>query len=237
MKRFLLQSLCYFCKFNYQNLKFMKRFLPSVLLLAATLLTTAVFSQSTTGKIEYHKGEKVSATVEYPYSAEVVQGGIREFLSKKSTKSERSKGFDIYRYVKLNEHDAELHDVHVKVQSKGRKDNGSVVHLLLGRPGENVGLRAADDHHKHEEAKTLLNELAPSIEAFKLETDIKEQETTVSKQEKKLTTLIEDQKDMEKKIKSLQDKLEQNKLEQKKQADEAARQHTLLENLRGKRKA
>jgi hypothetical protein len=216
----------------------MKRFLPYVLLLAATLFTFTAFSQSTTGKIEYQKGDKISATLELPYSSDIVQGGIREYLSKKSTKSDRSKGFDIYRYVKLNADDAELSDVHVKVVSKGsRKDPQSVVYLLLGRPGENVGLRTPDDNLKNDEAKTLLNDLVPAIEAYKLETDIKEQEDMVSKQEKKLGTLVEDQKDMEKKVKTLQDKIEQNKADQKKQSDEAARQHTLLENLRGKRKS
>lgn len=213
---------------------------PSIfftLLFSALLLTGVAFSQSNSGKIEYHKGQKVSATLELPYSSEVVQGGIRDYLSKKSTKTDKTKGFDVFRYVKLNHEDAELHDVHVKVVSKGRKDGGSVVHLLIGRPGENVGIRTPEDHHKHEEAKILLNELIPSIEAYKLEADIKEQETFVDKEEKKLATLVEDQKDMEKKIKALQDKLEQNKLDQKKAADEAARKHTLLENLKGKRKS
>jgi hypothetical protein len=214
----------------------MKPSLPLQPLLLLLLFGLPSFSQSKTGKVDYFKGDKMAATIDLPINAEVVHEAIKDILSKKCTKSDRSKGFDIYRFTKLHENDPELHDVHCKVESKGKKDNESVVYLLIGRPGENIGVRTPDDHYQHEEAKKLLNQMLPDIEAFKLESEIKNQEEQVRKEEKKLSGLVDDQKDLEKRIRNLQDKLEENKIDQKKQSDEAARQRSMLDNLRTRRK-
>jgi hypothetical protein len=215
----------------------MKPSLPlQPLLLALLLFALPSFSQSKTGKVDYQKGDKMAATVDLPYNADVVQEAIKDILSKKCTKSDRSKGFDVYRQTKLHDNDPELHDVHCRVESKGKKDNESVVYILIGRPGENMSVRTSDDHYKHDEAKKLLNQILPGIEAWKLESEIRDQEDLVKKEEKKLSTLVDDQKDLEKRIKSLQDKLEENKLDQKKLADEANRQRTALDNLKTRRK-
>lgn len=98
-----------------------------------------------------------------------------------------------------------------------------------------MSVRTSDDHYKHEEAKKLLDQMLPSIESYKLELEIRGQEETVKREEKKLTGLVNDQKDLEKRIKALQDKLEENKLDQKKQADEAARQRSMLDNMKNRR--
>ena len=137
---FFLQCLYFYCKFKYLNLVTMKPFLPLQPLLLALLFAIPALSQSTTGKVEYQKGQKMSASVELPYSPEVVQEAIKDFLSKRSTKNDRSKGFDIYRYTKLHDGDPELHDVHCRVIGKGKKDAESIVHILIGRPGENIGV-------------------------------------------------------------------------------------------------
>jgi hypothetical protein len=205
-------------------------------LLLALLFAIPSFSQSTTGKVDYQKGDKMAATIDLPYNAQVVHEAIKEFLSRKCTKSDRSKGFDIFRYTKLHDNDPELHDVHCRVESKGKKDNESVVYILIGRPGENMSVRTSDDHYKHEEAKKLLNQMLPSIESFKLESEISGQEESVKREEKKLSGLADEQKDLEKRIKALQDKLEENKLDQKKQADETARQRSMLDNMKNRRK-
>lgn len=103
-------------------------------LLLALLFAIPSFSQSKSGKVDYHKGDKMAATIDLPYNAQVIQEAIREFLSKKSTRNDRAKGFDIFRYTKLHNNDPELHDVHCRVASKGKKDNESVVYILIGRP-------------------------------------------------------------------------------------------------------
>lgn len=214
----------------------MKPFLPMQPLLLLLLFVSPALAQSKTGKVEYAKGVKMAATIELPYKAEVVQEAIKEFMSRRCSKSDRSKGFDIFRLTKLHENDPEMSDVHCKVEPKRKEKGEAVVYLLIGRPGENITVRTSDDQYKLDEAKRLLNQMIPSIEAYKLEVEIKEQEDLVKKEEKKLQNLEQDQCDLEKKIQALQDKLEQNKLDQKKQADEAARARSVLEQLRGRRK-
>ena len=71
----------------------------------------------------------------------------------------------------------DLHDLHFKIESKSRKEsNISLVYLLVGRPGENVGARTSDDRHKIAEAKDFLNEMLPTVDAYDLEVKIKDQE-------------------------------------------------------------
>jgi hypothetical protein len=214
----------------------MKPLLALQPLLLALLLSSPSFSQSKTGTVDYAKGDKMAATIDLPYNAGVVQEAIKEYLSKKCTKTDRSKGFDIYRFTKLHENDPELADVHCKVEAKGKKDNEAVVYVLIGRPGENISVRTSDDNYKVEEAKKLLNQMIPSIEAYKLEAEIRDQEELCKKEEKKLNGLIQDQKDLEKRIKNLQEKLEENKQQQKQQADEAERQRSMLASLKQRRK-
>jgi hypothetical protein len=184
--------------------------LQPLLLLLLCLIASASWSQSKSGKVDYYKGDKVAAVAELPYEPSVVQDAIKNFLSQKSTKTDRSKGFDIFRFTKLVENDPELFDVHCKVEAKGKKDNESVVYILIGRPGENMSVRTSDDHYKHEEAKRLLNQMLPTIEAYRLEAEIRSQEEMVKREERKLSGLEEDQKDIEKRIKTLQDKLQES---------------------------
>ena len=211
------------------------------LLLAAivSFFSIAAFAQinAMEGKIEYQKGDKAVAIIELPYHPDVVEDALKDYMAKKGLKNDKSKGFYTYKSTKLTNADAENNDLYFKVERKSRRDKDvAIVYLLVGRPGENVALRATDDKYKIDEGREFLNAMVPSIEAYNLEVEIKQQEETVKKAEKKLTSLEDDQKDMEKKIKALQDKLEENKIEQKKQVEEVAKQKGALEAMLGRRK-
>lgn len=215
----------------------MKIFLPLAILVATIIIHTQTRAQAMEGKIEYQKGDKVAATIELPYNPDVVEEAIKDIMDQKGVRTDRSKGFDIFRNAKLKENDAEMSDLHFKVERKSRKDRESaIIYLLIGRPNENVAVRTADDRYKLQEAKEFLNRISPSIEAYNLELAIKSQEGVVIKEDGRLRELLEDQKDLEKKIKSLQQKLEENKADQKKQGDEATRQKSLLASMQGRRK-
>ena len=215
----------------------MKLLLPLVILLTTLVFNTSSFSQAMEGKVEYQKGDKVAATIELPYSPDIVEEAIKDIMDQRGVKTDRSKGFDIFRNAKLKEGDPEISDLHFKVERKSRKEKESaVIYLLVARPNENVAVRTADDKYKLQEAKEFLNRISPSIEAYNLELVIKNQEGIVMKEQGKLQELQDDQKDLEKKIKGLQQKLEENKSEQKKQSDETVKQKSLLAGMQGRRR-
>jgi hypothetical protein len=214
----------------------MKLSLPLICLLTTTIFHTTVFSQSGEGKIEYQKGNKVAAVIELPYTSNIVEDAIKQYMEKKGAKSDRYKSFDVYRNTHLLENDPEMLDVHCKVERKIEKDReSSIVYVLIGRPGENIGVRPSEDRFKVGEAKELLNKMAPSIDAYNLDVKIKMQQEQVKKAEKKLLNLKDDQYDLEKKLKALQEKLAQNKNDQMVQTDELTRQKETLSTILNKR--
>lgn len=214
----------------------MKLSLPLICLLSTFIFHTTVFSQSGEGKIEYQKGNKVAAVIELPYTSNIVEDAIKQYMEKKGAKTDRYKSFDVFRSTHLLDNDAEMCDVHCKVERKIEKDReSSVVYVLIGRPGENIGVRTSEDRFKVNEAKELLNKMAPSIDAYNLDVKIKLQQDQVKKAEKKLLNLKDDQYDLEKKLKALQEKLAQNKNDQMVQTDELTRQKDALSTILNKR--
>ncbi len=224
-----------------QAVNYMKRTLSSLLVIFALLLIShqgRSQATATEGKVEHSNGDKVAAVIELPYPVDEVENVIKDYLAKKGVKGDKSKGFEVYRSAKLKDGDAELNDLHFKVERKSRKEKDiTVVYLLVGRPSENVGARTPSDRHKVDEAKSFLNGLAPSAEAYHLEVQINEQMEVVKKADKKMAGLVEDSVSLLDKIKSLQTKLEANRAEQQKQVEEVAKQRSILEAMRNRRKS
>jgi hypothetical protein len=214
----------------------MKLSLPLMVLVTVISLSTPVFSQSGETTVDYQKGDRVAATIEFPYSAEIVEDAIKQYMERKGGKSDHIKSFDVYRNTRLDENDPEIVDVHFKVDRKIFKEReSSVVFLLLGRPGENIGARTIDDRFKVSDSKELLNRIAPYIDLYNLDVQIKKQEEVVKKSEKRLLNLKDDQYDLEKRLKTLQDKITQNKNDQLLQTEDLNRQKESLNVILNKK--
>lgn len=217
----------------------MKRILPLLILLVSAMVSTQTNAQvtATEGKVEHTKGDKIAAIIELPYPVEEVEAAIAEHFSKKGGKSDKSKGFDIYRSMKLSDDEVEMNDLHFKVERKSRKEKDiTVVYLLVGRPSENVGVRSGVDRHKINEAKAFLNQLTPSVESHHLAVQVQAQEEVMKKTTKKNLSLIDEGKELEEKIKALQLKLDQNKIDQQKQSEELTRQQGVLDAMKARQK-
>lgn len=208
-----------------------------LLLIYIVCANAVVMSQTATQtRLEYQKSEKVAATIELPYSVEIVEGAIRTRLESATVKEERLKGMQVFKGGRITPTDGEVVDFYFKVDRKGRKeDNTSVVYLILGRPNENVALRNLNDEFRVQDGKSFLNALVPVVEKHKLDTDIAQQEELVRKTERTLNNLQNDQRDYEKRIRDLQEKMAQNRRDQETQSAELAKQRTLRDALLSKK--
>jgi hypothetical protein len=214
----------------------MKRILSGIVV--TFLMQGYVLAQTSAaeGKIEYQKGEKPAAVIELPYSQEIVEGALKDKLTKVGVKEERLKGMQVFKGARLTPTDGEVADLYFKVERNGKKeDNRSTVYLILGRPNENVALRTPNDAYRLQDAKTFLNNLAPVVDAYNLELNITQQEELIKKSEKNLKSLMDDQKQYEDKIRDLQDKITQNKLDQDAQTAELNKQRATRDALISKR--
>lgn len=215
----------------------MKRILSLMILTVAISTVSIAQVSAVDGMVEYAKGHtKKTSVIELPYAPETVENAIKESMEKKGYRPEKMKGdIIVYRGVRLD-NDSEISDLHFKVERKSRKEkNVSQVHLIVGRSSENVALRSDLDTHKSEHAKTFLNNLVPSVAAHQLELDIKDQDNTVKKAEKKLRGLEDDQKSLEKRLQDTEDKLAQNKKDQEAQTAELQKQKSIRDEMMSRR--
>jgi septal ring factor EnvC (AmiA/AmiB activator) len=157
-------------------------------------------------------------------------------MEKMGYKKKESKGFLLYKNAVISEISSEPADYMIKVERKSRKEKDeSVVYVVMNRADEN--LIARSDALINSNVKTFLNGMAPHVEAYNLEVEIKKQEEAVAKAEKKLKNLVDDKETMEKKIKKLQDDLKENAKDQEAQSKEIEAQKQALEAMVGKRRA
>ncbi|HRE50992.1 MAG TPA: hypothetical protein PK339_06215 [Flavitalea sp.] len=215
----------------------MKRNILLWAFVAAVNVSAFAQPMAVVGSVEYQKDNKSAAVIELPYKTDIVEGAIKDFMAKKGVKETRSKGFLVYKGASLSAYDAEVSDLYFKVDKKGRRDKDiSMIYLIAGRANENVAVRNGGDNYKMEEAKTFLNDLVPAVEAHDLDVSIGQQADLVQKAEKKLKNLRDDQSDYEKKIRSFEDKLAQNKKDQENQLVELNKLRASLDAMQARKK-
>jgi hypothetical protein len=200
------------------------------------------FAQAYEGTVDYDKKKQPAIIITYPYSQDAVEGAfVKKFegvgLNAKEEKGifNSSKGFRSYKSAIIKDISVNSMDYIFKVEQKGRKGaNEAILYLIINKDGSNI--LSTRDEIVIGGAKSYLNDMLPEVEAFNLELQIKEQEETVSKAEKKLKGLQDGQEGMEKKIKKLQDDLKDNAKSQQDQQKELERQRQILEAVKAKRK-
>lgn len=208
-----------------------------ILILAILSIYVSVHAQAYEGRAEVSRKEYVSAVIELPYSNEVVEEAVKAYMAKNGYKNITTKGFQLYKSVKLHPGNTENNDLYFKIERKSRKEKeASLLYVIVTKENESLAQKLVEDRAGIEDGKSYLNAMVPSVEAYNLEVQITDQNDAVKKAEKKLENLQDDQQDIEKKIKNLEEKLEKNKKDQESQKGEINNQKNILETLKGKRK-
>lgn len=201
----------------------MKLFITTAIALIFTCVGVYAQADPIEGTIEYQKGVKRAAVIELPFSPDIVEGALKDYLAKSGVKEERLKGMQVFKNARLTPTDGEAADLYFKVEKKSRRDdNNSVVYLIMGRPNENVALRTPDDAYRIQDAKAFLGTFQPQAQSYELERNISKNEDNLKKSERKLNDLQDDRKKLEKKIQE--------------QEQDVNRLRTERESLIGKRK-
>jgi hypothetical protein len=194
-----------------------------------------VFSQAYEGMVEYDKKKQDAFLIDYSYSAEAVENAIVKKMEQLGYKPKeekglfnKDKGFKIFKGAFVTEANPDRLDYIIKVENKSRKNKDeSVVSLILLKDGANT--KAAFAVADVERVKEFLRNLRPNIEAADLEIQIRNQEETIAKAEKKLNGLKSDKAELEKKLAT-------NIADQEATQKDIDNQRVTLEVLRGKRK-
>lgn len=185
------------------------------------MVGTYASAQSVSTSVKFDKTDKPALMLYLPYSQEVAEGTILTKLkeigfepeSKGSLFWKQSKvnGFYAFKGVTLKGDKTELVDLYFKVDRRGsKKDNQSVMYLMTSKGGDNF-ISDISDAPTFASAQKFLNGFVSETASYKHVLDIKAQEETVKKAEKKLTDLLGDEKDMANKIAKLQEEMKKNK--------------------------
>jgi hypothetical protein len=196
-----------------------------------TLLLFAFYfgtsAQSVSTSVKFDKSNKPALMLYLPYNQEIAEGTILTKLKEIGFEPETSgslfwkqskvNGFYAFKGVALKGDKSELVDLYFKVDRRGsKKDNQSVMYLLTSKGADNF-ISDASDAGIYSASQRFLNGFVNETATYKHTLDVKSQEETVAKTEKKLAGLMDEEKDLTKKIAKLQDDLRKNKEDQAKQ--------------------
>lgn len=185
-------------------------------------------------EVDFEKAKRAVKTMEVKQEPDIVEQGIKNKMAKAGYKAAESKGWLIFKNVDDREISDEVCDLYVKVEKKSKKEKEvSLVHFFVSKPNDNATPAALAGGMLV--AEGFYGQVSAHADASKLEKDIAEQEEATKKAQKKLDDLVKDQGSLEKKIKSLQNDLEENKQKQQNQTQEVETQRKILEQLKSKR--
>ena len=192
-------------------------------------------SQAYEGRIDYDKKKQEAIVIDYSFSSDAVQNAILQKMARMGYKPKeekgifnKDKGFLVFKNAYVTDISGDRMDIIINVERKSRKaSDESILYMIMIRNGENALLTM--EPTTINKAKSFLNDMLPEVEAADLELRIKDQEETVARAEKKLSTLKEDPVNLEK-------KLSDNKADQEATQKDIEAQRQALGILMGNRK-
>lgn len=208
------------------------------LFLVAVLLFAASFAkaQSYESIIEFNKSKQSAATIEVPFNKDITTGTIKDLMKKNAYTPKESNGFIMVPRVKPTPTSKETTYIYRVKKKKGL--DACVVYLFT--QVDDAKTTQLGDTIEMNILKHQLNALPATIAAFDLERQISDQQDKVTKAEKKLNNLLDEQSSLENKRKKLADKIIDLKkniaqlksnLDNNPQSDKADKMRKKLNNL------
>ena len=159
------------------------------------IFSAPAFSQAYEGNLEYDKKKQQAIMIDYPHSQEAVENAIIRRIEKQGYKAEiekglfnKDKGVFVFKNAFVKDISDNRMDYIIKLERKSRKQKDeTTLYLIMNKDGENV--MTAKDDVAIGNAKSFLNNMLPEIEEASLELQIKAQDETVAKAEKKCVNL------------------------------------------------
>jgi hypothetical protein len=189
----------------------------SLFLFFSCLVFSATLAQSYKGNYTFQKNLYPAAAIQVASDDDVVTNAIKEYMSKKGYKETKYKDFLVYRSLPLNENPSSAIDAYFNINQKSHSEKDiTIVSLLPVKKGETLTPTAIDSSSM-DLAVTYLDSMRYNILSYSLKQQIATQQKAVNKINSKLVDLKNDSGDIAKKIRSYENDLQQNKVDQDKQ--------------------
>ncbi len=205
----------------------MKKIILFFLLVVANHL---LFAQAYDGQTDYNKKTQPAIIGEYKYPEETVEKTLKEKLEHMGFKVKSSKGFLTVTNAIISSISTAPMDYTFKVDRKSKKEKDITVVTMIMNVND-----ASTTAENSTKGKTFLNEMAPAIDGLNNDNMVNEQYKALTKEQKKLKKLQDEQTSLEKKIRNLQDDLKTNTKDQADQQKELLKQQEILDILKAKK--
>ncbi|MBN8698351.1 MAG: hypothetical protein J0L54_01995 [Chitinophagales bacterium] len=207
--------------------------MKQILVLFFLLAGTAGMGQSKVSKVEYQKADREAIVHELPFEEDMVTKAIQDTLEKLGYKGKESKGFVVYKGVKLAALGSGAYDLYFAVDKKSRKEKSSShVTMMISTGFEEFVTEKSHPELVHN-AKAYMDNLRHTVALYDHNVQIAEQEEAVRKVEKKMEDLAEEAQDLQKKMKKLEKEIDDNNKQQADQQKELEKQRQILSTLKG----
>lgn len=214
-------------------------------LIVSLLAASFTFAQTPMNSTAEYNGQKYPCYItEYNLPPDDAKNVIVEKLRAEGYNADKSKGYLVYRNVKLQALDSsEAQDVFFKIDRKSRKEKDkSLVTMITAKAGLIPEDKVKDakmvaDIEPSPNAIPFINSFQSGINLQAYNMAVSDQEDVVGKAEKKLKSLQDDSVKIVKKINDYQNDLEVNKKDQQKQLDEIAKEKGILDDTKAKKPA
>jgi hypothetical protein len=216
-----------------KKLTVMKHVLSVIAFLATVTIAQA---QASTATVEYLKINRQAVVNDIPFSEKTIRDAIDNKMQQMGYKGKESKGYMVYKGVRLADLGNDSYDLYFMADRVSRKNKDNSTLTMMVSKGYDNFIADSTDATTIANAKQYLNGIRDMIAAYDLELQIQAQEDAVKKADKKYNNLVDDGNSLEKKRKNIEKDIEDNKKDQANQKAETEKQRQILDTLRGKRK-
>ncbi len=211
----------------------MKKILACIAFISAYVNLSA---QSETTTVSYLKVDRAAVVNEIPYPEKTIMGAMDKDMQTRGYTGKDTKGFTVYRSVKMPELGVGVYDLYFTADRKSRRNKDNSTLTLMISTGLDNFADISKDATLITNAMKYLDNILPMITAFDLELQITDQEDAVKKADKKYNNLVDDGQGLEKKRKAIEKDIEDNKKDQEKKLADIEKQKQILETLKVNRK-
>ena len=170
----------------------------------AVVCYTVTIAQSRTETVTYQKINRQAIVNEIPFPEKTVRDAIDNNMSQMGYKGKDTKGFTVYKGVRLPALGNDLYDLYFSADRKSRKEKEYATLTMMITKGMDNFVADSTDAAVVSNAKAYLDSIKIMIAAYDLEQQIIAQEDAIKKADKKYANLIEDGQDLEKKRKNIE---------------------------------
>ena len=196
----------------------------------------SAMAQAEISTVSYNKTDRTAIVNEMPYPEKTIMKAIDNKLEQMGYKGKDTKGFTVYKSVRMPELGSGEYDLYYMAERKSRRNKDNSTLTLMISKGEENFANKGKDAALLANGKTYLDSILPMITAFDLEMQITNQEDEVKKADKKYNNLMDDGQSLEKKRKGIEQDIEDNKKDQEKSSGDLEKQKQILETLKASRR-